>query len=269
VSRPRVTRFHALVSKEFLDLRRNATALVPVAIVTFVSLAMPFLIVFAIPAATGQPLGDDADLVGLSRVFGHVAGLSDNGRVQVFLLQQFLMLFLLTPITGAMSLAAHAVVGEKQARTLEPLLATPVTTVELLLAKVLGALVPTALISGAGVVLYLAVLPFLTEPGVVAALLNARTFALVLVVAPSAGLVALQTAILVSSRVNDPRTAQQFGVLIVVPLMGVLIAQFSGALWLSASALTAIGVGLLAVWLLLTALSVAVFDRETILTRWR
>ena len=43
-----------------------------------------------------------------------------------------------------LSAAAHAVVGEKQARTLEPLLATPITTVELLVAKVLGALVPTS-----------------------------------------------------------------------------------------------------------------------------
>ena len=54
------------------------------------------------------------------------------------------------PITGAMALAAHAIVGEKQARTLEPLLATPITTTELLVAKVLGALVPTLAISAAG-----------------------------------------------------------------------------------------------------------------------
>ena len=64
--------------------------------------------------------------------------------MQLFLFQQFLMLFLLTPITGAMALAAHAIVGEKQARTLEPLLATPITTFELLAAKVLGALAADA-----------------------------------------------------------------------------------------------------------------------------
>ena len=72
--------------------------------------------------------------------------------MQWFLFQQFLMVFLLMPITGAMALAAHAIVGEKQARTLEPLLATPITTTELLIAKVLGALVPTLAISLAGLV---------------------------------------------------------------------------------------------------------------------
>ena len=60
---------------------------------------------------------------------GHDVAVARRARVQLFLFQQFLMLFLLTPITGAMALAAHAIVGEKQARTLEPLLATPMTTV--------------------------------------------------------------------------------------------------------------------------------------------
>jgi len=85
-----------------------------------------------------RPLGDDRDLAKISLVAGANEELSAYGRVQVFLFQQFLMVFLLIPITGAMALAAHAVVGEKQARTLEPLLATPITTAELLVAKVLA-----------------------------------------------------------------------------------------------------------------------------------
>jgi ABC-2 type transport system permease protein len=75
-------------------------------------------------------------------MLGPLENLSINGRVQLFIFQQFLIVFLLMPVTGAMALAAHAIVGEKQARTLEPLLATPLTTLELLMAKVLGALIP-------------------------------------------------------------------------------------------------------------------------------
>ena len=41
-----------------------------------------------------------------------------------------------------------------------------------------------------------------------------------------------------------------------------LVAQFTGAFWLSATALGLIGLGLLALWVLLTLLSVAVFERE-------
>ena len=88
--------------------------------------------------------------------------------VQLFLFQQFLTLFLLTPITGAMAFAAHAIVGEKQARTLEPLLATPITTTELLVAKVLGALLPTLVISLASLGAFVGMIAAFAEPGVLA-----------------------------------------------------------------------------------------------------
>jgi ABC-2 type transport system permease protein len=88
-------------------------------------------------------------------------------------------------------------------------------------------------------------------------------------VGPAAALVALQSAILVSSRVNDPRAAQQVGVLIILPLIAVLVVQFTGTLWLTVASLALITLGLLAIWIILTWFSVVMFDRETILTRWK
>jgi len=262
-------RIRALIVKEFLDLIRHTTALVPVMIVTLMSLVLPFVIVVAIPSFSGQPLDRDADLVRVSGVAGGQALLSPDGQIQFFLFQQFLMLFLLTPITGAMALAAHSIVGEKQARTLEPLLASPVTTVELLVAKVLGALLPTLVISFAGLTLYFAGIVIFSDVGVAGAMLTPRTFLLVALVGPAAALVSLQSAIVISSRVNDARTAQQFGVLIVIPLTALLVAQFTGSLWLSATALGLVGLGLVAIWVLLTMVSARLFEREAILTRWR
>jgi ABC-2 type transport system permease protein len=264
-----VTRIRALVAKELLDLARNRAALAPVAIVTIVSLALPFSIAFLAPALTGRRLGDDADIVRVSAAAGWHQELSADGQVQFFLFQQFLMLFLLTPITGAMALAAHAVVGEKQSRTLEPLLATPITTLELLVAKVLGALLPTFLVSLAGLLLYFTGIGLFAVPGVGRAMLSARTALLIVLVGPGSALVSLQAAIVISSRVNDARTAQQFGVLLILPLTAILVAQFTGSLWLSPAVLGLIGLGLFGLWGLLTLVSIALFDRESILTRWR
>lgn len=265
----KMARVRALLEKEFLDLARNRTALVPVVIVTVLSLVLPFGIAIAVPALTGHPLGDDADLVRVSRVAGVSDDLSNDGRIQRFLFQQFLLMFLITPVTGAMALASHAVVGEKQARTLEPLLATPVSTFELLTAKVLGALLPTMAISIVGLAIYLGGIAWFAAPGVGAAMASMRTLLLTVLVAPAAALVSLQAAILISSRVNDPRTAQQFGVLIIIPLAGLMVAEFSGSVWLSTATLAVIGVALLGVWGLLSLFSVTLFERETILTRWR
>jgi ABC-2 type transport system permease protein len=259
-----------LFAKELRDLSRNRAALLPVAIVTLFVVALPFGITILIPALTGEALSSDTDFVRVSAIVDPRGELSSpDARVQLFLLQQFLTLFLLTPITGAMSLAAHSVVGEKQSRTLEPLLATPISTFSLLVAKVLGSLVLPLIIGVAGLALYFGGIEWLAEPGVAEAMLDARTAALLLCVGPSSALVALQTAILISSRVNDARTAQQFSIFIVIPLTALLVAQFTGRMWLSATELVVISAALMVAWVLLAAASVVVFDRESVLTRWR
>ncbi|HEX3704298.1 MAG TPA: ABC transporter permease subunit [Vicinamibacterales bacterium] len=262
-------RLRALFRKELLDVARNPAALLPVFIIALVALVLPFVIALLLPAMTGQHLGDDRDLLRVSMAAGAHGDLSADALVQYFLFQQFLMVFLLMPITGAMALAAHAIIGEKQARTLEPLLATPVTTAELLVAKVLGALAPTLAISAAGALLYFVAIGMLADPGVLRAMMTLRTWILLGFIAPAVALVSLQAALVVSSRVNDARTAQQFGALVIVPLTILLVAQFSGTLWLSSATLALAGVGLIAVWVLLMLASVSLFDREAILTRWK
>ena len=262
-------RLRALLKKELLEVARNRAVLIPVVIAAVVFLLLPFVIAIVIPAATGRPLGSDRGLERISRALGPNTNLSPSGRVQLFLFQQFLIVFLLMPVTGAMALAAHAIVGEKQARTLEPLLATPLTTFELLIAKVVGALLPTLAISIIGLSLYGLIIAMVAEPGVLRAMVSPTTLILIFGIGPMCALVSLQTAIVVSSRVNDARTAQQFGVLIVIPATGLVIAQVTGAVWLTAPMMTLIAAGLFVVWILLTLLSVALFEREAILTRWK
>jgi len=263
-----MARIATLFRKEILDLLRNRLALVPIVLVALVALALPFTIVVGVPAMTGESLANDADLLRVSHAAHAPDMLAEQSRVQLFLFQQFLLLFLLLPITGAMSLAAHAIVGEKQARTLEPLLATSISTLELLVAKVLGALVPTLAISTVALVIYFAGIALTADAGVMRGMLTVRTLLLTGAIAPLAALVSLQFAVIVSSRVNDPRTAQQFGVLIILPLTAVLAAQFTGSLSLTNGAIAFVGLILFLAWILLMAISVVLFQRETILTRW-
>lgn len=266
-------RLRSLVWKEFLELRRNPGVFLPTLIMAGVALVVPFLVAIGIPSMTGDRLSDDDDLRRAMEAaveeMGTRGALSLEGGVQLFLFQQFLLLFILVPVAGAMSIAAHSVIGEKQARTLEPLLATPVSTLELLLSKVVSAALPPFLLELVAVVVYVAGVAALGADGVAAALLSTRTLLLVLLLGPLAMLVALQLAVLVSSRVNDPRSAQQIGVIVILPVLGVLVAQFAGVLWLGSAALLLGALGLLVLWMGLVALSVRLFERETILTRWR
>ena len=70
-------------------------------------------------------------------------------------------------------------------------------------------------------------------------------------------------------KVGDARTAQQFSVLLIMPLAVALIGQFVGRMWMSVALLAFVGLALFGVWVLLTMLGIVVFDRESILTRWK
>lgn len=141
------------------------------------------------------------------------------------------------------------------------------STLELLLAKVLASFLPSIAIEGIGLLLYLLLVAALAEPGVVAALVTFRSLVLVGLIGPLAALAALQLTIAVSSRVNDPRSAQQIAVLLVLPLVLLLIGQIAGAFVVTTTILLLLAGALGAVWLLLILFSVALFDRERILTR--
>jgi ABC-2 type transport system permease protein len=91
----------------------------------------------------------------------------------------------------------------------------------------------------------------------------------VFVLGPLAWLAALLLAVTASSRVNDARSAQQVGVLVILPVVGLFIVQLRGDLALTTSAVLAVAAVLALVDLALLALAVSVFQRESILTRWK
>jgi ABC-2 type transport system permease protein len=266
-------RIAALMTKELREMRSNPAAILPVVLLIAVCLVLPFFVAIVLPAMTGESLTSDRTISEVmayarSRLPG-LETLPPESAAQAFLFQQFLFLFLVAPIVGAVSLAAYAVVGEKQGRTLEPLLTTPLTTAELLVSKVLAAFLPALAIEFFGLALYVALTVGVAAPGVASTLVSGRSLILVALLGPLASLAALQLTIAISSRVNDPRSAQQIAVLLVLPLVLMLVGQVAGAFVITSSMLLALCAGLAAIWLLLVSFSVALFDRESILTRWK
>src|SRR5688572_18030232 len=107
-------RITALIGKELREFRANPSAIVPVALVVLVTLALPFLVLIVIPRITGESLATDPmitkALTFAQPYFPDLAGLSPAAAAEAFLFQQFLLLFLVAPIVGAVSLAAYSVV---------------------------------------------------------------------------------------------------------------------------------------------------------------
>lgn len=267
-----MTRIRALMAKELADLRGNPSVFLPAVLTGLISILLPFFVAIFIPYATGERLSDSSDFelaVEMYRQQPSARALDPEGAIQAWIFQQFLVLLVLTPVAGSMALAAYSVIGEKQARTLEPLLATPLTTFELLAAKVLGALMPALALTVGCFLLYMLLIALLAHPGVFAILLTPRSLGVVFLLGPLAALAALQLAVCVSSRVNDARSAQQIGALIILPISGLLVAQLTGTMVLTVPVILAIALMLAIVNAVLMAVGIALFDRESILTRWK
>jgi ABC-2 type transport system permease protein len=266
-------RIAALARKDAAELIRNPGAIVPAVLMVLASLFPAFLVIVITPRLAGRSLEEAGDFSEeVARAVGvipELAGLSGNALAQTFVFHQFSFLLLLVPIVAAMSLATHAVIGEKQSKALEPILATPISTVELLAAKVATPLLFALILSWTAAIIYIAGAVVFGEPGVWRAVLGPRFLILFGVVGPLVELASLLLSLSVSSRSNDPRSAQQITALLILPVTALFVAQLAGVFILGPAAMLLGAAGLVILNGILLWIGVQVFQRETILTRWK
>jgi ABC-2 type transport system permease protein len=186
-----------------------------------------------------------------------------------FTVQQFLAFFLLMPAYIPLSIATFSIIGEKQARSLEPVLAAPIRTVELLAGKAVAALVPGVLAGWLTYLVFVSLATVVYGPHLLGVVTDSSWLTGVLLLGPAVGLSSVVAAVIVSSRVNDPRVAQQIGGVIIVPIIGVTLLQATGTLLVGASGYLTLTLIVLVVALIGLRVGVTLFDREAILTRWR
>ena len=121
----------AVMGNEWAQLIRNRvvvyTTLVPTVLLVILAIAVLGMSAFL---TEGSGAAQMLQKIGVD---GAVFSGSDNLRVS--LLNPFLVLFQVIPLVVPITIASYSIVGEKQLRTLEPLLATPIKTWELLAAK--------------------------------------------------------------------------------------------------------------------------------------
>lgn len=194
-----------------------------------------------------------------------------TGEVTVYIiLQQFLTFFLMMPLIIPMSIAAQSIVGEKQSKSLEPLLATPITTTELLFAKAVASVIPAILATWAAFIIFIVAGRFLIDSNrVFLALLNPKWLVAMVVLAPLLSLLSVSIAVIISSRVNDTRAVQQIGGFIVLPIVVLGIAQTTGLILLNAVTFIIGAVVVAAIDAAILRLGVRLFQRERILTKWK
>jgi len=252
-----------VLDKEWLELRLQRGLLLATLFLPPVMTVLAVAGFFAVGKLSG-PIPQGGPLP------AEFAALAPLEVAQAIVGRQFSILFLLLPIFIPSVLASYAIVGEKRERTLEPVLATPIRTWELLLGKILAALIPALAITIASATVFVAgILAFAVTDRVREIIVTPGWILAVLVDSPLLALTGVALIVVLSSRVNDPRTAQQFSAVLVVPVLGLLLGQLAGVIVLGPGLALGIGVVLAIVAAAVLWVATQLFQREVILTKWR
>jgi ABC-type transport system involved in multi-copper enzyme maturation permease subunit len=234
-------RVRAVAGKELRDYRHNRFIVYTMTLMPLLFIILPVVEIFTIPTVLS------------SHKFDTRIGLS-------------LLYMLLIPAIVPSALSAYSVVGEREQGTLEPLLATPLRSEELLLGKAVAALVPTVAISYFIFGIFLGCTALFAKPAVSSAVFESAHLLVQLLFTPLLAGWSIWAGIAISSRASDVRVAQQLSVLVSLPplaivalvSLNVIPSSVPLALGLAAALLVVDGLG----WRIVAAM----FDRERLVT---
>jgi len=252
------------MNKVWLVVQKELRELLPQRVLLFSVAFMPLVLVVMAGVLLGSQLkGGTLPAVADPRL----AALTPMQVQQAFVGLQFRMILLFQSLLIPAIIASYSIVGEKNNRTLEPLLAAPVRTWQLLLAKALAALLPAVAVTWLSSLVFVGEVAFLAGPAVLALVVTPGWLVAVFLTVPVMVMVPVALAVIVSSRVNDPRSASQLASLLFVALL-VGIELSGRTLALTVPFTLAVTAALAVVGVVLLWLATRIFQREVILTRW-
>ena len=263
----KIAKIAAVVEKEIADARKNKMIILTMALIPTLLVAMVLGTAFFmlnVESASEASLDEDD----LNIIPPELHELDPSHALLIMLNDQFMFYFLLIPMMLPVYIAAYSIIGEKETKSLEPLLATPVSTWELLIGKSLAATIPAVVLTWLSFfVLIVGGYLIMPEP-VFLAMIRPVWMVSMVALSPLLALLSVFSGVIVSSRMNDPRAAQQVTGVFVIPIIALSLVVLAGKIFLSVWMVILAAAITLAVDCLMLYLAVKLFQRETILTRW-
>jgi ABC-2 type transport system permease protein len=196
-------------------------------------------------------------------------GANINSPQTTNILNAFSFFFIIIAAILPTTIAAYSLGGEKVEKSLEPLLATPTTDSELLLGKSLAAFLPPIIAVYIGAILFMVLMDKVTFSALGHNFFPNWTIGVILLlVAPLTAIFSTEASVIISSRVNDVRSAQQFGALTSLPVAAIYMSIELGFLSFDVTMLLITAAVVLAIDVVLFFIATKLFQREEILTKW-
>ena len=221
----------AIIHKDFRGVTSNKRLFLPLLIVPLVmTVVIPSILMAALLASPNDP---DLQVL-LSKLPAELVGDDPSRALAELMFNSILPVFFLIPIMTASIMAASSFVGEKERHTLETLLYCPMTLRQIFRAKVLAAFLLSMAVSLASFLVMclvleieaLALLGTLLLPGV-------NWLMMLFLLAPAVSMVAVTLIVRGSAKAKSVEESQQRAVFLVIPVVLLIVGQFTGVMLLS------------------------------------
>lgn len=175
----------------------------------------------------------------------------------------FSPLFMLIPVMVASIISANSFAGEKEKKTLETLLFSPIGERDLLLAKVLASFFPAQIITIFSALIYGAVIDIAGYSFFGRMIFPSSNWIVaVFWISPSISLLAVLINVFISAKVKGYQEAQQLSIIVILPVIALFIAQIMGFLFLGNLASFLVGTALFALDAVCLRLAPKTFNRQ-------
>jgi len=227
-----ISRVRVLVSKDWRETFRNGQAIVPLILV-------PLILVVVIPVAILAFPQNDGLRVAINGMDQFVRNVPDGAvpptiptawiGLYAILVYFFAPLFLVIPVITAMVIGSVSFAGEKERNTLEGLLYSPLTAREFLIGKILVSFLPALALTWVAFGAYAIVVNIMGTRLFGGSILPTPAW-LVLggLLSPGIALLVVTVVVGVSMRSRTVQSAQATAAVLVIPIVGLVIAQTVG-----------------------------------------
>lgn len=200
----------------------------------------------------------------------YINGNANLEQIKTLMFNLLLILLIMTPVTIPTVTASYSFVGEKVNKSLEPMLATPITDLELLVGKSGSIFVVSMGATWVSFVISTIMVDVLTKPALgYYPLPNLYWMLGVLLLAPAMCMMSILTNVIISSKVNDVRVSQQIGGVLVLPVILFLLLSIAGVLSTGALPMLLFSIGVIVADAGILVLALRIFNREEILVSWK
>jgi ABC-2 type transport system permease protein len=271
----RIKKAILVFKKDWREIRRNWQVIMPIVVVPLVISVFLPVILTVVPSLSGTQAGGLTGFENLIKslprnVQDQIAGMTEQQEmIYIMAIYFFAPFFLIIPLMASSVIASDSFAGEKERKTVEALLATPISDGELFLGKMLVSFIPSMIVTIISFAVYTTVFDMMAY-GIFNGMLllpNIDWILLIFGLAPTVALASIGLTVMISARVKGFREAQQISVILLIPILALVFGQATGAIIFGPIVILAlIGVFALIDFAVFRA-GVKLFKREEILSK--